>query len=114
METSLRVVVLDPNSDYVRLGEPRAGADASAVERFGAAAGSVAVRSGVTGDAAVRVRFRELNPEQQAAVLRLDPLADREEYAELTALVEDQGMRSFADVELGAPTRSGCARTTWA
>ena len=65
-------------------------------------AGSVAVRSGVTGDAAVRVRFRELNPEQQAAVLRLDPLADREEYAELTALVEDQGMRSVADVELGA------------
>ena len=39
METSLRVVVLDPNSDYVRLGEPRAGADASAVERFGAGGG---------------------------------------------------------------------------
>ena len=102
METSLRVVVLDPNSDYVRLGEPRAGADPSAVERFGPVAGSVAVRSGVTGEGAVRVRFRELNPEQQAAVLRLDPLADREEYAELTALVEDQGMRSVADVELGA------------
>ena len=50
METSLRVVVLDPNSDYVRLGEPRAGADASAAERFGPVAGSVAVRSGVTGD----------------------------------------------------------------
>ena len=28
METRLRVVVLDPNSDYVRLGEPRPGADA--------------------------------------------------------------------------------------
>ena len=39
METSLRVVVLDPNSDYVRLGEPRAGADPSAVERFGAGGG---------------------------------------------------------------------------
>ena len=34
METSLRIVVLDPNSDYVRLGEPRAGADASAAERY--------------------------------------------------------------------------------
>jgi hypothetical protein len=102
METRLRVVVLDPNSDYVRLAQARTGADASAAERFGQVAGSVAVRSGVTGDAAVRVRFRDLNPEQQAAVLRLDPLADREEYAELTALVEDQGMRSVADVELGA------------
>ena len=29
MATSLRVVVLDPNSDYVRLGEPREGADRS-------------------------------------------------------------------------------------
>ena len=69
METSLRVVVLDPNSDYVRLGEPRAGAEASAAERFGAVAGSVAVRSGVGGDTPIRVRFRELNSEQQAAVL---------------------------------------------
>ena len=92
METSLRVVVLDPNSDYVRLGEPRAGADASA-------RGAVRARSPARSRCAarhrrrrrVRVRFRELSPEQQAAVLRLDPLADREEYAELTALVEDEG-----------------------
>jgi hypothetical protein len=101
METSLRVVVLDPNSDYVRVGEPRPGADASAAERFGAVAGSVAVRTGVTGETAIRVRFRELSPEQQAAVLRLDPLADRAEYAELIAMVEDESMRSIADVEGG-------------
>jgi uncharacterized protein len=102
METSLRVVVLDPNSDYVRLGEPRAGADADGAERFGAVAGSVAVRRGVTGDAPIRVRFRQLSPEQQAAVLRLDPLADREEYAELLAMVEDESLRSIADMEGGA------------
>jgi DNA helicase HerA-like ATPase len=101
METSLRVVVLDPNSDYVRLGEMRAGAEASAAERFGAVAGSVAVRSGVGGDTPVRVRFRELSSEQQAAVLRLDPLADREEYAQLTAMIEDESLRSIADVEQG-------------
>jgi uncharacterized protein len=101
METSLRVVVLDPNSDYVRLGEMRAGAEASAAERFGAVAGSVAVRSGVGGDTPVRVRFRELSSEQRAAVLRLDPLADREEYAQLTAMVEDHSLRSIADVEQG-------------
>ncbi|HKP21438.1 MAG TPA: ATP-binding protein, partial [Thermoleophilaceae bacterium] len=92
METSLRIVVLDPNSDYVRLGETRS-------EAFERAAASVAVRSGVTGDDRIRVRFRELSPEQRAAVLRLDPLADREEYAELTAVVEDASLRTLADVQ---------------
>ena len=78
METSLRVVVLDPNSDYVRLGETRSDADASEAERFAAVAGSVEVRSGASGPGRVSVRFRDLNPAQQAALLRLDPLADRE------------------------------------
>jgi uncharacterized protein len=99
METSLRAVVLDPNSDYVRLGETRDGADPGMLERFGSVAGSVAVRSGAGGPAAIRVRFRELSSAQQAALLRLDPLADREEYAELTALVEDESIRSLADLE---------------
>ena len=99
METSLRLVVLDPNSDYVRLGEPRADADPAARERFAPLTDSIAVRSGADGPAAIRVRFRELSPALQAAVLRLDPLADREEYAELTALVEDERIRSLADLE---------------
>lgn len=99
METSLRVVVLDPNSDYVRLGETRDEADASAVERFASVAGSVAVRSGASGPDRIRVRFRDLSPAQQAALLRLDPLADRDEYAELSALVEDEHIRSLQDLE---------------
>ncbi len=99
METRLRVVVLDPNSDYVRLGEPRPGADPDAAERFAAVADEVAVRSGVSGPGAIRVRFRELAPAHQAALLRLDPLADREEYADLTAVVEDESLRSIADID---------------
>ena len=98
METSLRMVVLDPNSDYVRLAETRADADPAALARFAPLTNSIAVRSGVDGPDAIRVRFRELSPALQAAVLRLDPLADREEYAELTALVEDEGIRSLADL----------------
>jgi uncharacterized protein len=97
MATNLRVVVLDPNSDYVRLGKPRDGADAQAAERFAAVARSVAVRSGAGGPAPIRVRIRELSPAQQAALLRLDPLADREEYAELTALLEDERIRTLED-----------------
>jgi DNA helicase HerA-like ATPase len=99
METGLRVVVLDPNSDYVRLSETRADADRAALGRFAPLTDSIAVRGGVEGSAAIRVRFRELSPALQAAVLRLDPLADREEYAELTALVEDEGIRSLADLD---------------
>jgi uncharacterized protein len=99
METHLRVVVLDPNSDYVRLAEPRADADEAALARFAPLTESIAVRSGVEGPGAIRIRFRELSNALQAAVLRLDPLADREEYAELTALVEDEGIRSLADLE---------------
>jgi DNA helicase HerA-like ATPase len=99
METTLRIVVLDPNSDYVRLGDPRADADEAALERFAPAARSVAVRAGTGEKDGVRVRFRELSPAHQAALLRLDPLADREEYAELTALVEDEGVRSVADLD---------------
>ena len=88
METTLRVVVLDPNSDYVRLGEARARADA---ERGGAlcrrGAGSVAVRSGVDGaERHARALPRAEPARSRRPLLRLDPLADREEYAELVAL----------------------------
>ena len=62
-----------------------------------------AVRSGATGSAPIRVRFRELSPVQQAALLRLDPLADREEYAELTALVEDERVPA-QDLEQVSPS----------
>src|SRR3954447_14559929 len=98
METSLRVVVLDPNSDYVRLAEARDGADPGAAERFRPLAESIAVRRGTDGPDAIRVRFRELSSAQQAALLRLDPLTDREEYAELTALLEDESIHSVADL----------------
>ena len=40
--------------------------------------------------AALRLRFAELDAREQAALLRLDPVADREEYAQLVALFEDE------------------------
>jgi hypothetical protein len=58
----------------------------------------VSVRSGTSGAGRIGVRFRELSPAYQAAALRLDPLADREEYAELTAMVEDETLRSLEDL----------------
>jgi hypothetical protein len=92
METRLRMVVLDPNSDYVRLGEVRAGA--AQADRYEGAASEVVVRRG----ADIRVRFRDLSPAHQTALLRLDPIRDREEYAELVELVADEGVRSVEDL----------------
>jgi hypothetical protein len=102
METSLRVVVLDPNSDYVRLGRPRIDTDPRIAELYRAATSPVEVRSGTSGETRIGVRFRELSPAAQAAVLRLDPVADREEYAELTALVEDENVRTLEDLARSA------------
>jgi hypothetical protein len=93
------VVVLDPNSDYVRLAETREGANSEAAERFASVAGSVSVRSGASGPRPIRVRMRDLSAAQQAAMLRLDPLAEREEYAELIALIEDERIRGLEDFE---------------
>jgi hypothetical protein len=85
VETSLRMVILDPNSDFVRLGSLRAGADPGQAERYREAAAGVSVHSAQGGDERLRLRIAELDTVTQAALLRLDPIADREEYAELAA-----------------------------
>jgi uncharacterized protein len=92
METNLRVVVLDPNSDYVRLGEPRVDD-----ERYRDAAAAVSVRGGSSGSEPIRVRFRDLSPAHWAGLLRLDPLGERAEYSELLDLVEDESISSVED-----------------
>ena len=71
LQTRLRLVVLDPNSDFVRLGETREDVDGEAVERFSALSDSVGVRS-ANGPAPIALRFRDLSPAHQAAVLGLD------------------------------------------
>jgi len=87
LETSLRIVILDPNSDFVGLGRARAGADGA--DRFHAATAGLAVhRARAPGAERLRVRFAELARETQAALLRLDPVADREEHAALDELLD--------------------------
>jgi DNA helicase HerA-like ATPase len=89
VETTLRIVVLDPNSDFVRLGELRDGVDGDVQTRYRAAAGDVDVRrAGETGDRRLHVRFRDFDAAERAAVLRLDPIRDREEYGALVDAIE--------------------------
>ena len=80
LETSLRIVILDPNSDYVRLTEVRPDADPETAARYRRAAAGVEAP-------ALRVKLADLEPAMQAALLRLDPIDDREEHAELAALL---------------------------
>ena len=88
LETSLRIVVLDPNSDFVRLGQVRDGVPSDLADRYRQAAGSVAVRRGGTGEARLHVRFTDCDAGEQAAILRLDPIADRAEYSALADMVD--------------------------
>jgi DNA helicase HerA-like ATPase len=89
LETTLRIVVLDPNSDFVRLGALREGAAPEAAARYRESARGVAVRrAGAAGADRLHVRFTGCAPEEQAAVLQLDPIRDRDEYGALVELVE--------------------------
>jgi uncharacterized protein len=89
MHTRLPVVVLDPNSDFVRLGEPTATCTPEDRERL--ASREVRVLSAGSGDDALTVRFRTMSPRARAAVLRLDPVIDRHEYNVLNRLRPSAG-----------------------
>jgi DNA helicase HerA-like ATPase len=104
LETTLRIVILDPNSDFVRLGAVRAGVDDQTAERWRALAGGIDVRSGASGERRLHLRFPELSRGTQSALLRLDPVADREEYAELSALIDEARPGSLEDVVAKAGT----------
>ncbi|HEY6758135.1 MAG TPA: ATP-binding protein [Baekduia sp.] len=92
IETDLRIVVLDPNSDFTRLAAVRDGADPALAERLRAVAGAIAVHTAAPDparptDARLRLRLAELTTAARAALLRLDPIRDLEEYAELAAFM---------------------------
>jgi DNA helicase HerA-like ATPase len=85
LETGLRLVVLDPNSDFIRLGELRPDPAAATAERFARLSDGIVVRRAGAG---LGLRLPELDAGLQAAALRLDPVEDRDEYSELVALVD--------------------------
>ena len=98
LETDLPIVVLDPNSDATRLREPLPGADPATAARWQEIAGQIAVRRvGGEGDERLRLRFFDLEPAVQQAVVGLDPIADREEYDDLRSLLEADAAGSNLD-----------------
>ena len=86
LHTSLPMVVLDPNGDYVHLGRGREGADVA--EAAALADLDIRVRSTgeLPGSESLRVAYAGLPKPSRAAVLRLDPLQDAIEYHALMEL----------------------------
>jgi uncharacterized protein len=103
LESQLKMIIIDPNSDFVRLTETRPDAETmhtlEQVERYSAVASSMRVlRPGaeVNGNR-LAVRFGDLDRREEALVLQIDPLVDREEYSSFWRIASQTGK---AHVEL--------------
>ncbi|RXZ49868.1 ATP-binding protein [Agromyces binzhouensis] len=83
--TALPVVVFDPNSDFVRLGELNPGASGPTADALRERDIRV-LRPNVPGSEPLRARFVGMPMASKAAVLQLDPIADRQEYNGLVHL----------------------------
>ena len=97
VHTELPMLILDPNADFVRFGEPRPGAEPEAAARIAGADVRVLHSTSGTGQR-LRTRYVDLDVPSKAAVLRLDPIADRDEY---NALVSGAAEQRAAEVEQG-------------
>jgi hypothetical protein len=103
LETNLRIAVLDPNSDYVRLGElsdaGRLDMDATAhaelSRRYSAAVKGLSVHGTRPGQKPLRSRFGRLPLVQQALVLDLDPIRDAREYNVFRRIVRGIGSTEY-------------------
>jgi DNA helicase HerA-like ATPase len=111
VETSLRMVVIDPNSDFVRLGEPRDDASDEVRARYAAVGEAVAVRrAGDAGHGRLHVRFRDFDSGERAAVLRLDPIDDRDEYAALADAFEPSDSTEGVEAPLAGTVQEAIAQ----
>jgi len=103
LETDLRIAVLDPNSDYVRLGElndaealgMQQEAHATLAKRYDAAVRSLSVHGTRPGQKPLRSRFGRLPMAQQALVLDLDPIHDAREYNVFRRIVKGIGSTEY-------------------
>ena len=79
LHTRLPMVVLDPNSDFVRLGELREEASEESTAALRERDIRVLHSASDAGDA-LRVRFLDMQLRSRAAVLQIDPLLDPEDF----------------------------------
>jgi uncharacterized protein len=90
LETELPMAVLDPNADFVHFSRTREDADHTLAERF-AGTDIRVFHSSTPEEPQLRARYVDLSVRSQAAVGRLDPIADEEEYNALLHLDKSAG-----------------------
>lgn len=78
LHTALPLVILDPNSDFVRLAEHRDTAPASMTDELRLR--DIRILRSNGDDDQVRVRFLGMSMAARAAVLKIDPILDAEDY----------------------------------
>jgi uncharacterized protein len=118
LQTGLRMVILDPNSDFVHLGEMRSFEEITAQigeaatlethealrSQYEVATRDVRVKRPVARGQrlpdALRIRFSELHPRVQGLVLQIDPLEDMEEYSAMRATIRRLGKTRYSLSEL--------------
>ena len=89
LHTKLPIVVLDPNSDFVGLGRVREEADVVLAEELHSRDIRVLSPSPELGDP-LKLRFVDMDLRSRAAVQRLDPVTDAEEYNVMLRLPTEQ------------------------
>jgi hypothetical protein len=102
--TSLRVVILDPNSDYIKIGSlaaapaPEGPIDTATWNRHQKIAERLRVLGGEAGE--LRLWLGNLTPHQQATVLGLDPIADAEEVGVTLQIADELGTTRYSPADL--------------
>ena len=90
LHTDLDIVIIDANSDYVRLGDIRSEIDAVNAGTYRKRSRGLAVfrpaPHAVSDRLTLRIWFSDLAEVEQAAILQLNPLADGDAYAALSTL----------------------------
>ena len=100
--TTLRMVILDPNSDYIHLGsvtEQGGGERHESVRRAIETAGRRVYVFG-SEDTPLKVRFGRLPARQQLTVLGLHPLDDAEEVDVARRIVQEIGTNEYSVADL--------------
>ena len=95
--TGLRMVVLDPNADFVGLSDVRADAADEARARLSGLDVRV-LGADATGATPLRLKFATMPRQAQAAVLRLDPIVDRAEYNAFLQLELTPDVKTIGDI----------------
>jgi len=85
LNTELPIAVLDPNADFTELGRTREAVDAADAERW-SRLGIRVFHSSTPRDPQLRIRFVDLSVRSKAAVARLDPIVDEEQFNALLHL----------------------------